>query len=330
MKVFVTGGTGFIGTHLVPRLARDGHRLCCLARPASRTEALRASGADIVLGDVTDKRSLLDGMRACDWVVNLANFFEFWTRHPRTYHDVNVVGTQNVMEAAMAAGASKVVHVSTLAIYGNANWPVTEASEPGDLCASRYARTKRAGDDVAWALYRRSGLPLVMVYPGAVLGPDDGKAAGRYIANLVRGRMPAQVLTDRVFPWVHVQDVAEAIVLALEKNGNVGQKYVIAAESRTFGEINRMVSELSGKRLPRVTLPDSMAIASAHLCTWLADLIKRPPLLDLAIDEMRLLAQGCQADGSKASKELGLSYTPIRRALEDEIGSMKAPHVSPS
>jgi len=324
VKIFITGGTGFIGTHLVRRLAKDRHQLYCLARPTSRTETLRQMGAKVIPGDVTDKQSLLDGMRGCDSVVNLANFFEFWAPDRRIYRDVNILGTRNMMEAAIATGASKVIHVSTVAIYGNAKWPITEASEVGVRCPSEYAQTKRTGDLVGWEMYRKGDLPLVMIYPGGVIGPDDHKAAGRYVSNLIRGKMPAQVLTSSVFAWVHVRNVAEAIVLALEKSGNIGEKYLIVAENLTFGDINRMVSELSGGKLPRLTLPDSLTIALAHVLTGLANLTKSPPLLDLAIDQIQLMKQGCQADGSKAMKDLGLSYTPIRLALEDEIRSVRS------
>jgi dihydroflavonol-4-reductase len=323
MKIFITGGTGFIGTHLVRRLAEARHDLYCLARPTSRTETLRQIGAKVVPGDVTDKQSLTDGMRGCDSVINLANFFEFWAPDRRVYHDVNIVGTRNVMAAAIAAGVSKVIHVSTVAIYGGARWPITEASEVGVRCPSKYAQTKRAGDLAAWEMHRESHLPLVMIYPGGVIGPDDHKATGRYVSNLIRGKMPAQVLTGSVFAWVHVRDVAEAIVLALEKNGNLGEKYLIVAENLTFGDINRMLSELSGARLPGLTMPDSLTFALAHVLTGLADLTKSPPLLDLAIDQIRLMKQGFRADGSKAVRDLGLSYTPIRKALEDEIRSVR-------
>jgi dihydroflavonol-4-reductase len=135
--------------------------------------------------------------------------------------------------------------------------------------------------------------------------------------------MPAQVLTNSVFPWVHVRDVAEAIVLALEKNGNIGEKYLIVAENLTFGDINKMLSELSGRKLPRLTLPDSLTIALAHVLTGLANLTRSAPMLDMAIDQMRLMKQGFQVNGSKAVRDLGLSYTPIRVALEDEVRSLR-------
>ncbi|MCK4813817.1 MAG: NAD-dependent epimerase/dehydratase family protein, partial [Candidatus Marinimicrobia bacterium] len=123
MKIFVTGGTGFIGTHLIRRLKETQYELYCLARVTSQVEKLEEAGAIVIRGDVTDKQSLLSRMRGCEWVVNLANFYEFWTPKRRIYHDVNINGTRNVMEAAIETGISKIVHVSTTAVYGNAEWP---------------------------------------------------------------------------------------------------------------------------------------------------------------------------------------------------------------
>lgn len=330
MTIFITGATGFIGTHFIRRIARGQHRLRCLARPASRTETLREVGAEVVVGDVTNRQSLADGMRGCDWVVNLANFFEFWAPGHRVYHDVNVAGTRNVMETAIAEKVSKVVHVSTVAVYGNAKWPITEASELGIQCPSEYARTKRAGDEIAWELYRKGNLPLVVIYPAGVLGPDDDKAAGRYVSNLVRGKMPAQILTRRVFPWVDVRDVAEAIARALEKDGNIGEKYLLAAENLTFGDFNRTLAELSGMKLPGMTLPDSVTVGLAYAATGLANLTKKPPMLDLAIDQILMMKQGFQADGTRAARELGFSYTPIRLALQDEVRSVRRVAAGPA
>jgi nucleoside-diphosphate-sugar epimerase len=304
MKIFVTGGTGFIGTHLIRRLKETQYELYCLARVTSQVEKLEEAGAIVIRGDVTDKQSLLSRMRGCEWVVNLANFYEFWTPKRRIYHDVNINGTRNVMEAAIETGISKIVHVSTAAVYGNAEWPVTEASEMGTKCFTEYAQTKRAGDLIAWELYEKEKLPLVVIYPGAVLGPDDPKAAGRYIRNVIRGKMPAQVLTGSTFPFVHVRDVAEAIVKALEKEDNIGEKYMIVSENMTFGDINRTLSDISGTKLPKLVLPDSLTILGAHLLTGLANLVKKPPILDMSVDQMRLMKHGLQVDGSKATREL--------------------------
>ncbi len=138
-------------------------------------------------------------------------------------------------------------------------------------------------------------------------------------AIVIRGKMPAQVLTGSTFPFVHVRDVAEAIVKALEKKDNIGEKYMIVSENMTFGDINKTLSDISGTKLPKLVLPDSLTILGAHLLTGLANLVKKPPILDMSVDQMRLMKHGLQVDGSKATRELGLSYMPIRAALEEQV-----------
>jgi dihydroflavonol-4-reductase len=214
-----------------------------------------------------------------------------------------------------------VVHVSTAAVYGDADWPITEESAFGPKCPSEYARTKRAGDLLAWDLSKEKGLPLVMIYPVAVLGPDDPKAPGRYVRNFARGKMPAQVLVNTIFSWVHVKDVCEAILRALEKENNRGEKYLIACQNLTFGEINKMISEISGAKLPIVKFPNFLTVLNSYLLTGLANLIRKHPIWDMSKDQIALMKQGFEVDGSKATRELGLAYTPVRVALEEAIAS---------
>ncbi len=321
MRIFVTGGTGFIGSHLVSCLAQTDHELVCLARQASDVSALKELGVTIAMGDVTDKESLVKGMRGCDWVANLANLFLFWVPDAQVYTAVNVEGTRNVMEAALETGISKVVHVSTGAVWGKTDWPISEETPLGTRRASRYAQTKYEGEQIAWRLHKERGLPLVMVYPAAVVGPNDPKAAGRYVKNIARHRMPAQVLTGSPFPFVYVGDVCQAIIRALETEGNIGQKYLVSGANMTWGELNRVICDIAGVPLPPLRFPDAVTVFSARLLTGLANLIKRPPLLDLSVDQVALMRQGFVVDGSKAERELGIRYTPIRQALQEAIAS---------
>ena len=324
MRVFVTGATGFIGSHTVEHLVRAGHELVCLVRSASSTGALEKLGAALALGDVTDRTSVLEGIRGCDLAVNVAGAYSFWLPRKQTYTDVNVAGTMNVMECALEAKVQKVVHVSTVAIYGKpSDCPFDEDSPPGPVRFSEYARTKYEGDLIAWDFFKMRSLPLVMVYPGGVLGPDDPKPSGEYIQNLIKGNLPATVFNDVIFPWVHVRDVAEVIVRAAEKEGNIGEKYLAVAQNLTFGKINEMVSEISGVALPKLRMPDWLAAANALLLTALADMVKRPPPWGMARDQMRTMKEGAEADGGKAERELGITYTPIRVALEEAIASYR-------
>ena len=324
MRAFVTGATGFIGSHTAERLARAGHELNCLVRKTSDTGRLEKLGAALAFGDVTDRASVLEGMNGCDWVITIAAAYSFWLPRKRTYAEVNVGGTRNVMECALEAGVSKIVHVSTVAIYGKpAERPFKEESDPGPVRFSEYAQTKYEGDLIAWELFKTKGLPLVVVYPGGVLGPDDPKATGEYIQNLINSRMPATVFDDVLFPWVHVRDGAEVIVRAAEKEGNIGEKYLAVGQNLTFGQINRMISGISGVTLPKFKMPDPLATGNAMLLTILADIVKKPPLLGMAVDQIRTMKEGGEVDGSKVERDLGVTYTPIRVAIEEAIASYK-------
>ncbi len=150
MKVFITGATGFIGTHLLQRLAQTEHELYCLIRPTSHVHILEELGATLIVGDVTDRKSLHAGMKGCDWVMHLANVYSFWEPNRQIYTEVNIEGTRNVMECALEAEVTKVVHVSTALVYGKpADYPFTEKSPVGPVWFSEYARTKYAGDLIA-------------------------------------------------------------------------------------------------------------------------------------------------------------------------------------
>jgi dihydroflavonol-4-reductase len=208
-------------------------------------------------------------------------------------------------------------------VRSSAHRPFTEQSPYDPAPASAYVRSKQAGERAAWGLRERRGLPLVVIYPANALGAGDPKATGQYVADLVRGRLPATLFPDTVLTFVHVGDVAEAIVRALEKPGNVGERYLLANARMSLGEINRMIAQVAGVRLPRLTLPGALALALAAVLTRLADWTGRPPPWGMARDQVQTLRHSLEADGSKAERELGLAYTPIRRAVEQAVASLR-------
>jgi dihydroflavonol-4-reductase len=129
------------------------------------------------------------------------------------------------------------------------------------------------------------------------------------------------VFDRSVFPWVHVADVAEAVVRAAEKPGNAGERYIVAASNLTFGENSRLVGEAAGVPIPRLRMPDGLAMLNAALLTAIASLIRKPPLWGLALDPARTMKAGAEAGGSEAEREFGLAYTPITTAIEDAVAS---------
>ena len=326
MKVFITGGTGFIGRYLVRRMARTEHEMICLVRKTSDTKELEDLGAQLVIGDVTDLDSLRTGMKGCDWLLNLANVYSYWEPDKAKYRNVNVAAMTNVMETALETEIAKVVHVSSVVIYGKPSDSLfSEESAVGPIRFSEYAQSKYEGDLIAWQLFREKGLPLVMIYPAGVMGSGDVSMGGESIDRFIHRKLPATVFNKRVLTYVHVQDVAEAILKAAEKPDNIGEKYIVGNDQITFDEFYTMVQEISGVSLPGMRMPDGLAMFNARMLTAFADLTKRPPLWGMSIDAMRTFKEGINADGSKAERELGITYTPLRKAIEEEIAWYKDP-----
>jgi dihydroflavonol-4-reductase len=325
MKIFITGATGFIGKQVLKQLRNTKHDLVCLVRKTSPSiDTLRSSGVKVIEGDVRDKSSVLLGMNGCDWVINLANIYSFWEPDKSVYKETNVDGTRNVMECALDTRVSKVVHISTVVTFGKPNEvPFKEESNSGPERYSVYAQTKYEGDQIAWDLYKNQGLPLVVIYPGAVLGSGDPKASGAYVSGLVKKTLPATVFKNSILTWVHVNDVAEGIIKAVEKPNNIGEKYIIGKFQISLKDFNKMISEISGASLPLITMPTFMAMSSAYMLTGISNLIKKPPLWDMSVNQMKTMKEGFIVDGSKAERELGLTYTPINKALEEQIATLK-------
>lgn len=324
MNIFITGATGFIGRHTIDLLLKTDHHLNALVRKTSDTSSIRRANIKLIEGDLSDRQSLIRGMKDCDAVIDIAGLYSFWERDKSVYSKVNIEGTRNVMEIALESGIKKVVHVSTVGVFGKPDdLPFNEKSEAGRIRYSEYFRTKYEGDQIAWDLYKHKGLPLVVIYPVCVVGAGDTKASGRYIKNLIEHKLPGTVFHKRIFTFVSVKDAARAIVNALEKENNIGEKYLIGNYRYTWKEINSLISEISGAALPRIEFPEWMTMMNAYLLTGLANLIKRPPLWDMAVDQMKVMKAGFSVDGNKAERELGIKYIPISEAIREAVDALK-------
>jgi dihydroflavonol-4-reductase len=325
LKIFITGATGFIGKQVLEQLKKTDHELSCLVRKTNPTiEGLRSSGVKVIEGDVRDRASLFQGMKGCDWVINLANIYTFWEPDKSVYKTTNVGGTRNVMECALETKVLKVVHISSVVTYGKPEEnPFKEESKPGPKRFSVYAQTKYEGDQIAWDLYKNKGLPLVVVYPSAVLGSGDPKASGAYVSGLVKKTLPATVFKNSILTWVHVKDVADAIIKAAEKPNNIGERYLIGKHQISLKDFNKMISEISGVSMPLISMPTFLALSSAYMLTGISNLIKKPPIWGMSVNQMKTMKEGFSVDGTKAERELGITYTPISKALEEQIASLR-------
>jgi len=325
MRFFVTGGTGFIGKHLVHRLAHDGHEVVCLVRSAKKAAAIQMPGVHFVNGEIGDRQAVMDGMRGCDRVVHLANVYSMWLRNASEFQRVNVDGTRLVMECALESGIERVVYVSTVAVFGRPEEiPFNEDSQPGDGFFSQYAATKAEGNRIAWELHREKGLPLVVLYPGIVLGEGDDKASGQYIQDVIFQRVPSTIFHDSKAIYVYVEDVVDAIIAACQLPNVVGKRYLVGGHCLDGKQYVKLMSEISGCRLPILHLPDWFVLMASHLFTAISNLTGWKPIWGLSVDAGRTLKAGFVFDGSRAVKELGIHYTPIRQALTEAISSYRS------
>lgn len=339
MNIFLTGATGFIGKYTARRLLEAGHTVRALARDQRRLDGLLPLGIQPVPGSLSDPAALREGMcfdnqyaeprrsvRAaqnaptCDLVVHLAGKYSMWDPHPDTFWQVNAEGTRSVLQAALESGARRVIYVSTVAVWGKPDQaPFNEDTPRGAHLLSEYARSKAEGERLAWEFCQQNGLALTVLYPGIVLGAGDDRASGQYIRLLVFRRTPSTIFHNSPATYVAARDVAEAVRLAAESPASIGRGYLIGKETLRGREFAAMVSQLSGVKPPPLRLPDWFIRAASYPFTALAALTGQPPLWTLSIDAGRTLQAGFHFDGSRAERELGLCYTPIRAALREAI-----------
>lgn len=325
MKTFVTGGTGFIGSHLVERLLRDGHEVRCLVRTPDKHARLVQLGALLVPGEVTDRAAIDAGMRGVDWCFHLASINTHWEKDPTIYERVHVEGTRTVLESALAAKVAMVVHCTTSLVWGKPRErPFTEQTPLGPTRFTEYARTKIKADRIALDFNRNRGLPLVLIAPGGVIGRGDVKQAGQHISRLIEGQTPVSVFGNRVTTLVYVQDVVEVMVRAAARPDCSGETFLVGAERLTTRALNELVAEVAGITAPRLSAPDALVFGASWLTTQAARLTGRLPFEGIAWDSVRTMAAGLSFDGSKAERVLGIRYTPLRTGIEEEVAAIRA------
>lgn len=321
-KVLVTGASGFIGREVASRLMQLGYEVHGFVRQSSETDPLLDVAPDIVLhfGDINDQRALALAMQDVQWVIHCAGVNSFWERRRKRYRQVNTQGTRNVMLIAHEAGVEKVINVSTAMTYGfPEEMPFDELREVGTH-ASEYAHSKFLGDREAYIRYKKQGLPLVTVYLAAVLGAGDDKDVMQ-VGRFLEGRVPLMINSPYRFTYLYIKDAVDAIVRAAEKEGNIGERYLVGDQRLTTREYFEIISELSGVPMPTRTIGRIPAMALAGLLTAWANLVKKPPLMPL--DLIRTVYKGDLIfDDSKAKSELGMSYIPIRKVLEETVDDL--------
>ena len=318
MRVLVTGATGFVGGNLARTLWREGHDVVALVRRGSNTLAIDGTGVQPVLGDILDRDSVDRAVRGCQGVFHCAAAYTFWSPDPGLVYRTNVEGTANVLEAARAAGVSKVVYTSTVSTIGLPGWEVSTEqtlTDPEHL-AGHYKKSKYQAELLVLR-QAAEGLPVVVVNPTTPVGPWDVKPTptGRMVLDFLRGRIPAYV--DTGMNLVDVEDVAAGHLLAMEK-GEPGQRYLLGNRNVSLKEVFAMLEEATGLAGPKWRAPYWLVKSAGYLDQWVeGGLLHREPKIPL--EGVRVSQTPMYVSCRKAVTELGQPQSPVEDALAKSI-----------
>lgn len=316
MKAFVTGATGFVGSHVARLLAEEGFDLRLLVRSASRRDNLQGLAGELVVGDLNDQEALRRGMQGCEAVFHLAADYRLWTRDPQSMYRTNVDGTVNVIEAAQAAGVRRTVYCSSVATLGfgyqrqavNEATPVSERDMIGHYKRSKFLAERKARELAA------QGAEVVIVQPSTPVGERDIKPTptGQIILDFLLGKFPGY--TETGMNLVDVRDVARGHLLAFE-HGRRGECYILGGENVTLKQLLDTLGELTGMKSPTMKVPYSIALIYAAFSEFFNGYLKnREPRA--TVEEVRMSQKFMWVDCAKAQRELGYRAAPARVALE--------------
>jgi dihydroflavonol-4-reductase len=320
MRVFVTGGTGFIGGHAVRALRERGDEVRALVRNPDKGRALAELGCELVAGTLSSRDAIGAGVDGCDAAIHGAAVYEVGipeSEH-RAMYEANVIGTENVLRAALEAKLPKVVYISTVGAFGNTKGQVVEESyeHPGTSFTSYYEETKLEAHRLAKRLIAEEGLPCVIVQPGGVYGPQDHSPIGQQMNQFLAGRMPLIAFPDLGFNMVHVDDVAAGVLLALDK-GKPGEAYVLGGQITTMRELIQTLARVAGKKAPRHALPTPLMKAMTPLGPIVGKVMGQGPNLRELISSADNVTFWAKHD--KAMAELDYSPRGLEQGLRDTL-----------
>jgi dihydroflavonol-4-reductase len=317
MTVVVTGASGHIGANLVRALVDRGRPVRCLVHVDSR--AIDSLDVEIVQGDVGDPDSLYRVFQGADVVYHLAARISLSMRDWPALEAVNVTGTRNVIEACWRAGVRRLIHFSSIHALTQAplSLPVDE-SRP--LVASRrcppYDRSKAAGEIVVRRAIEQ-GLDAVIIYPTAIIGPNDYEPSyfGEALLLLARHKLPALVTGG--FDWVDVRDVVAGAMLA-EASAPLGARYLLSGHWVSMHDIAADVAEITGVPVPGFVCPLWLARVGAPIIKGISRFSGKRPLYTAV--SLRALKSNRNISHEKATRELGYNPRPFQETLADTIG----------
>ena len=315
MLAFVTGATGFLGSHVARVLIEQGADLRLLVRSNSNTKNIDDLKADRFIGDLRDPGSLEKGIAGCDVVFHVAADYRLWVRDPEEMYRANVEGTRGLLEAARQNNVRRVVHTSSVATMGFSSngQPATEDS-PVSLASmiGPYKRSKFMAEQVAFEA-ARSGQHVVIANPTTPVGERDIKPTptGRIVVDFLKRKFPAYV--DTGLNLVDATQCARGHIAVLEK-GRSGERYILGGENLTLKQILEKLAAITGLPSPKLRVPYVLALATGIVDEVITGRIRgREPRV--TIDAVRMGRKKMFVSSAKAEHELGWKCVPVDGAL---------------
>jgi dihydroflavonol-4-reductase len=317
MLAFVTGATGFVGSHVAAALATQGADLRVLVRAGSDLRNLEGLKADRVIGDLRDPASIEKAVAGCEVVFHVAADYRLWVRNPEEMYRANVEGTRAILQAARKNGVRRVVYTSSVATMGfaaNANGNLADEASPVsiDNMIGHYKRSKFMAEEVALEA-GRSGMDVVVVNPTTPVGEQDIKPTptGRIVLDFLKKKFPAYV--DTGLNLVDVRECARGHLAALEK-GKSGERYILGGENLTLKQILDKLGEITGLPSPTIRVPYFVALATGVVDEVVTGrILGREPRA--TIDAVRMGRKKMFVSSAKAERELGWKIVPADGAL---------------
>lgn len=320
MKILVTGATGFVGSAVARILTDAGHSVRALVRPSSDLKNIHAIEVEPVQGDLTDQASLRTALRGCQGLFHVAADYRLWVPDPEEIYKANVQGTENIINAALDAGVSRICYTSSVATLGlNKDGSPADEETPVSLkdMVGHYKRSKFMAEKCVQQLIREKDAPVVIVNPSTPVGPRDIKPTptGKMVLDAASGRMPAYV--DTGLNFAHVDDVAMGHLLAFEK-GEIGRRYILGGSNLTLKEFLCMIAKITGGRPPVVKLPHNLILPVAWVSeAWCGFAGRGEPLV--TVDGVKLAKKRMFFSCRRAGEELGYISRPVQEAVSDAV-----------
>jgi nucleoside-diphosphate-sugar epimerase len=321
MRVVTTGSAGFIGRSIAGHLAKRGEVVAALVRDPERAQFLARAGVQMQASDLASVALLAAQMRGADAVIHGAGAYRVGIRHserPRMW-DANVGATQRVLDAAIVASVPRIVYVSTNNVFGDTGAEIVDETFRRDLgrgFLSWYDETKYRAHEAALERIAQ-GAPIVIVQPGQTYGPHDHSDASAQLELAHAGRLRYVALPSTGLAWVHVEDLGEAIVAALDR-GRPGEAYSLAGDCRRLGESIAIAARIGGQRPPRVAVPTRLLALTAAI----TDRVGGLPGLPRNLREIIRAGDGVTywAGHDKATRELGFHPRSLEQGVADTWG----------